>query len=294
MTSAQTPTKQCGHCSIFPLDLPRGCTVSYGSGASAPRPTSTRREERRVMRKWVLYPSCEEQNPQKEPTMKHGQIRWLLIGVLGLMLWPCVVPAQGASHVRQAQERLKAAGFDPGPIDGIPGPQSEAALRQYQAAHGFPVTGKLDEATRTSLMPGQAMVKPPRPCPGGLQDCPPRPWPSPEEVKKVLRPEEVKKVLRDPRKEIEEAMKGAMPVVVPPPVVAPRVVLPPPVVLPSPVVVPKPTELYRPPEGISRPIPGGMPGSIPGGRPTESYRPPEGTSRPIPGGMPGSIPGGRW
>ena len=35
-----------------------------------------------------------------------------------------------AAQVKQAQEQLKAAGFNPGPLDGILGPQARAALRE--------------------------------------------------------------------------------------------------------------------------------------------------------------------
>ena len=49
------------------------------------------------------------------------------------------------------QERLRSAGYTPGAADGVPGPQTVAALRQYQTAQGLPVTGLLDEATRGDL-----------------------------------------------------------------------------------------------------------------------------------------------
>ena len=60
----------------------------------------------------------------------------------------------GSKTVRQAQEHLKAAGFDPGPVDGHMGPNTQTALRDYQAAHNLPQTGKLDRATKSSLMSG--------------------------------------------------------------------------------------------------------------------------------------------
>lgn len=56
-----------------------------------------------------------------------------------------------AAQVKQAQEQLKAAGFDPGTPDGILGSQTRAALREYQAAQGLSTTGMLDEKTRKSL-----------------------------------------------------------------------------------------------------------------------------------------------
>jgi peptidoglycan hydrolase-like protein with peptidoglycan-binding domain len=62
-----------------------------------------------------------------------------------------VAAAQDLAQIRQAQQQLKNAGFDPGPMDGMLGLQTKAALRQYQAAHGLPETGVLDEATRKAL-----------------------------------------------------------------------------------------------------------------------------------------------
>jgi peptidoglycan hydrolase-like protein with peptidoglycan-binding domain len=54
-------------------------------------------------------------------------------------------------ETERVQKQLKAAGFDPGPIDGRFGPLTEAALREFQQHHGLPVTGALDDATRAAL-----------------------------------------------------------------------------------------------------------------------------------------------
>lgn len=55
------------------------------------------------------------------------------------------------SNVRTLQQQLKDAGFDPGPIDGIFGPKTEAALRAYQESSGIEVTGIADDATIAAL-----------------------------------------------------------------------------------------------------------------------------------------------
>ena len=78
----------------------------------------------------------------------------LLVGILGLVLWPVVITAYTDWRIGQAQEQLKAAGFDPGYIDGVLGAQTRDALRRYQASQGLPVTSQLDEAMRRVLMPG--------------------------------------------------------------------------------------------------------------------------------------------
>jgi hypothetical protein len=60
-------------------------------------------------------------------------------------------PRLGAAVIRQAQERLTQVGFDPGPLDGRLGHQTDSALRQFQAASGLPVSGKLERATLRAL-----------------------------------------------------------------------------------------------------------------------------------------------
>ena len=53
-----------------------------------------------------------------------------------------------AAQVKQAQEQLKAAGFDPGTPDGILGSHTRVALREYQAARGLPTpSGAWGQAT---------------------------------------------------------------------------------------------------------------------------------------------------
>ena len=46
-----------------------------------------------------------------------------------------------SQQIRRAQERLKAAGFDPGPIDGKLGPQTRSALEKYLSSHKLSRSG---------------------------------------------------------------------------------------------------------------------------------------------------------
>jgi hypothetical protein len=75
---------------------------------------------------------------QLVPVMRMGH--WIEVGGMPPVAW-----------VWQAQERLKAAGCEPGPIDGTLRPQTQDALRQYQKRHNLPATGALDEATLKAL-----------------------------------------------------------------------------------------------------------------------------------------------
>lgn len=52
----------------------------------------------------------------------------------------------------EAQIALAREGFSSGPIDGVGGAQSAAALRAYQESRDLPATGALDAATRAKLV----------------------------------------------------------------------------------------------------------------------------------------------
>jgi peptidoglycan hydrolase-like protein with peptidoglycan-binding domain len=61
--------------------------------------------------------------------------------------------ARGASreNVRAAQQALKDKGMDPGSVDGMMGPKTHAALREYQKKEGLKETGRLDSETMSKL-----------------------------------------------------------------------------------------------------------------------------------------------
>jgi len=56
--------------------------------------------------------------------------------------------------VKQAQQQLKSKGYDAGPIDGIWGPQTQAAVKKFQEAKGMQASGQLDERTLAALDEG--------------------------------------------------------------------------------------------------------------------------------------------
>jgi hypothetical protein len=63
---------------------------------------------------------------------------------------------RASADLRSAQQALQAQGFDPGPIDGVMGPRTSAAVRDFQQKENLTVTGQLDAETRARLTAGGA------------------------------------------------------------------------------------------------------------------------------------------
>ncbi|MBK5937259.1 lytic murein transglycosylase [Halorhodospira halophila] len=61
-------------------------------------------------------------------------------------------PPPRHNELRQIQEVLNELGFDAGPVDGLLGPQTRAALRAYQQDRGLPADGYPDQAIRDRLL----------------------------------------------------------------------------------------------------------------------------------------------
>jgi peptidoglycan hydrolase-like protein with peptidoglycan-binding domain len=83
-------------------------------------------------------------------------------GVMGSYMHGCdvlgadVIPSAGATYtdhdtVLAVQGALKARGFDPGPLDGIYGPKTGAAIRKMQAAVGAAQSGEIDYGVLAAL-----------------------------------------------------------------------------------------------------------------------------------------------
>ncbi len=73
---------------------------------------------------------------------------------LALFLQIGVFTAFADSTTRMVQEALVVKGFDPGPIDGIWGPKTKAAVVQYQESAGLTANGQIDDQTKSGLMAG--------------------------------------------------------------------------------------------------------------------------------------------
>lgn len=78
---------------------------------------------------------------------------WVVLagGMLVFALAAADVAAQTPMDVERAQKALKQMGHDPGPVDGVMGAQTSAALKAYQRKQGLSVTGQLDADTAAKL-----------------------------------------------------------------------------------------------------------------------------------------------
>lgn len=54
-------------------------------------------------------------------------------------------------QVKAAQQALKDKGHDPGAVDGVMGPKTKSALRDFQKKEGIQTTGRLDQDTMSKL-----------------------------------------------------------------------------------------------------------------------------------------------
>jgi peptidoglycan hydrolase-like protein with peptidoglycan-binding domain len=54
------------------------------------------------------------------------------------------VPKINADGVRRVQTLLRQKGFESGPLDGVAGPLTKAAVRSFQEKYGMKVSGDMD------------------------------------------------------------------------------------------------------------------------------------------------------
>jgi peptidoglycan hydrolase-like protein with peptidoglycan-binding domain len=77
--------------------------------------------------------------------------KFLTSSILALAL--SAIPAMAQSHatIRDVQQALKDKGMDPGPVDGVNGPATKAAIKKYQDQQNLNEDGKLGPKTLDSL-----------------------------------------------------------------------------------------------------------------------------------------------
>lgn len=82
---------------------------------------------------------------------------------------PCPTLRMGSRgpSVTDLQTRLKRAGFDPGPIDGIFGSRTRAAVISFQRSRGLAQDGIVGIQTWTALGVNCGSTPPPSRCPAG-------------------------------------------------------------------------------------------------------------------------------
>ena len=89
-----------------------------------------------------------------------GPRTWAALNAPVLMLGPGASDQAGGKNVvRSLQRRLAAAGNSPGPIDGRYGVLTESAVRQFQRAHGLPLTGIAGPSTLALLANPEPSVR---------------------------------------------------------------------------------------------------------------------------------------
>jgi pyruvate ferredoxin oxidoreductase gamma subunit len=66
----------------------------------------------------------------------------------------------GSARVRALQQRLNRAGEQPGPVDGLFGPRTEAAVQRFQASHGLAADGLVGPLTAAALRQVRPVIGP--------------------------------------------------------------------------------------------------------------------------------------
>jgi hypothetical protein len=61
------------------------------------------------------------------------------------------VPSLSRDGFRRVQQVLKEKGFDPGPLNGVPGPRLKNAVRSFQSRYGIAARGEIDNQTLLAL-----------------------------------------------------------------------------------------------------------------------------------------------
>jgi LysM repeat protein len=82
-------------------------------------------------------------------------MRRLAVAAIALSAAACAFAAEDAAsanaRIAAVQVALQAHGFDPGDVDGVPGPRTRGALAAFQRAHRLKADGRIDRKTRRAF-----------------------------------------------------------------------------------------------------------------------------------------------
>ena len=92
-------------------------------------------------------------------TWRRVALTFLAIGIVGLSLTSIASAANlNKEDIEKVQKSLIDKGYHPGNVDGVLGPRTRAAIRQYQKSETLPVTGRLDADTAGKLGVGPESI----------------------------------------------------------------------------------------------------------------------------------------
>jgi peptidoglycan hydrolase-like protein with peptidoglycan-binding domain len=88
---------------------------------------------------------------RKEEIMRVTVLCMLAIAILFAATAHSGEQSKEVRLIRKVQETLTEIGYDPGPVDGLLGPKTRAAISEFQRIAGLPVTGEDSEVLRAHL-----------------------------------------------------------------------------------------------------------------------------------------------
>ena len=139
--------------------------AGYGKAEGAPQVRSIQRTLRRLG--WQPGPLDGLYGPRTEAAVTRFQsaTRVATDGIVGPQTQQALTQARseplrrgagfvqpnGSPRVRALQAKLRGRGLRPGPVDGLFGPRTQAAVQRLQRSGGVPVSGVATERTRQLL-----------------------------------------------------------------------------------------------------------------------------------------------
>ena len=127
-----------------------GNTMPPQSGTQQPKPDGMNKDAGAP----AASPATDATKPAadtKSDTMKSGDMKYGDAKKSGATKSGKMATGGNRENVRAAQQALKDKGMDPGAVDGVMGPKTQAALRDYQKKEGLKETGRLDAETMSKL-----------------------------------------------------------------------------------------------------------------------------------------------